>query len=147
MRPWKLLIAVLALGLVTGACASSKDTGFPQGVTRDAKSVDCGDASDEAAPYEGPVFIGDNCYVQKTITVASGTTVEWEQIGVAPHNVVATDGSFDSSPDCGSDPATCLGAGDTYEHLFETPGTFAYYCVIHGNAQGAGMAGTVIVEG
>ena len=34
--------------------------------------------------------------------------------------------------------------GDTYGHVFTTPGTFAYYCSIHGTAK-AGMIGTVVV--
>ena len=34
--------------------------------------------------------------------------------------------------------------GATYSHVFDTPGTFAYFCSIHGTAT-AGMLGTVVV--
>lgn len=146
MRRWNLFVALVALGLVTAACASSKETGFPSDVERAAKTVDCSEASDEAVAYVGPVLIGDNCYVLKTITVAAGTTVAWEQLGVAPHNVQDADDSYNSSPTCAADPATCLAKGDTFEHTYNSPGEFVYFCVIHGNASGSGMAGRVIVE-
>jgi plastocyanin len=146
MRRWNLLIAMIALGLVATACASNKDTGFPQDVERADKSVNCADAVDDPAEYDEPVLVGDNCYVSKVITVAAGTTVKWEQVGVAPHNVRAADGSYDSHPDCMTDISTCMAKGDTYEHTYEAPGEYIYYCVIHGSAAGAGMAGKVIVE-
>lgn len=146
MPGWKLLITLTALTVLTAACASNKSTGFPADVQRQEKKVNCNDATDQAAPYEAPVLIGDNCYVGKVITVSAGTTVSWEQVGVAPHSVTAADGSFDSSPDCLSDVSTCMGKGDSFEQTFDTVGEFVYYCVIHGNADGAGMAGTVIVE-
>ncbi|MFP5224419.1 MAG: plastocyanin/azurin family copper-binding protein [Actinomycetota bacterium] len=146
MRRWNLLAAVIALGLLVTACASNKDTGFPQDVQRTEKTVNCSEAVDDPAPYEGPVLVGDNCYLPKVITVASGTTVMWEQLGVAPHSVTAADDSYDSNPDCLSDPSTCMAKGDTFEQTFDTPGEYTYYCVLHGSASGAGMAGKVIVE-
>ena len=39
---------------------------------------------------------------------------------------------------------TAFHPGDIYGHVFTTPGTFAYYCSIHGTAK-AGMIGTVVV--
>ena len=34
---------------------------------------------------------------------------------------------------------------DAYELTFDTPGTYPYYCILHGGADGEGMVGTVIV--
>ena len=32
----------------------------------------------------------------------------------------------------------------TYSHVFDQPGTYAYFCTIHGTAT-AGMIGTIVV--
>lgn len=78
------------------------------------------------------------------VTVAVGDTVTWkvtESIG-ANHSV--TSGTPDD-PDKGS--AFDSGAeglsddGDTFEWTFDTAGTFAYYCTVHG----ASMSGQVVV--
>lgn len=81
------------------------------------------------------------------VTIASGTTIRWRQIGDQPHSVSAVDGSFESSPDCGPiDSDKCLGEGDTFRATFDEVGTFDYYCRVHGLPDGTGMFGTVIVE-
>ena len=79
------------------------------------------------------------------ITVSVGDTVTWEvteSIG-APHSV--TSGTPDD-PDPGSifDSGAdgLIEVGETFEHTFETAGTFAYYCTVHG----ASMSGQVVVQ-
>lgn len=39
-----------------------------------------------------------------------------------------------------------FGGPESYELTFDTPGEFIYYCVLHGDATGQGMAGKVIVS-
>ena len=69
------------------------------------------------------------------IRVDPGTTVVWKWIGSGHHNVVATEGEFDSGrPE----------EGAAFEHTFETPGTALYYCDPHRNM---GMKGAVVVAG
>jgi plastocyanin len=78
------------------------------------------------------------------LTVHVGDTVTWvHDASATPHSVTADDGSFDSSPNC---PPTCLGANSTFQHTFDTAGTFPYHCRIHGAAGGIGMSGTIIVQ-
>ena len=36
-------------------------------------------------------------------------------------------------------------AGQNYSFTFTKPGTYAYYCEYHGNKNGLGMAGTILV--
>ena len=69
------------------------------------------------------------------IRVDPGTTVTWQWVGSGHHNVVATDGAFDSG-----DPE----AGGTFEHTFGTAGTALYYCEPH---ESMGMKGAVVVAG
>ena len=68
------------------------------------------------------------------IRVRPETTVTWKWIDGGSHDVVATDGLFDSGGPQKS---------GTFEYTFETVGTAYYYCTPH---QSAGMKGTVVVE-
>jgi len=36
-----------------------------------------------------------------------------------------------------------IASGDTYEHTFETPGTYEYVCIPHESSE---MTGTIVVE-
>ena len=83
----------------------------------------------------------DNNFVPQTITVAAGTEVVFTNNGRNPHNVLPAD-----------DPkATTWGAleadfqpKDVYSHVFDRPGTYVYYCSIHGTPTAA-MYGTITV--
>lgn len=77
---------------------------------------------------------GANAFAPAAIEVSPGTTVTWDWVD-GYHNVVATDGEFDSgSPERNA----------TFEHTFETPGTVLYYCDPH---ESIGMKGAVVVAG
>lgn len=89
------------------------------------------------------VTVVDSAYEPREVSIEAGGTVTWTQTGTLPHSVTADDGSFDSHPSCGS--GACMGPGDTFQHTFTEPGTYAYYCRIHGGPGGAGMSGTVVV--
>jgi plastocyanin len=34
----------------------------------------------------------------------------------------------------------------TYQYTFNTPGTYRYYCSVHGGPGGVSMSGTIIVQ-
>lgn len=82
------------------------------------------------------------------VTITSGQTVRWRNRSIVEHSVVCDptqpkdpansalpDGAkpFDSGP---------FKDGATFEHRFETPGTYVYFCREH---EGMGMVGKVIV--
>jgi plastocyanin len=72
------------------------------------------------------------------VTVDPGQPVCWTWSGTAyEHTIKADDGSFTTGP-----PAS----QNTFQRTFSTPGTFGYYCQVHGSPTG-GMRGTVIVRG
>jgi halocyanin-like protein len=74
-------------------------------------------------------------FAPPAIEVSTGTTVRWEWTGEGgQHNVVDTDGAFESSLK-GSQ-------GATFEHTFESTGEFLYYCKPH---ESVGMLGGVRV--
>jgi plastocyanin len=83
----------------------------------------------------------DNNFRPEDLEIAAGTAVRWENGGRNDHNIVPVD----DTQDWGVDIAD-FAPGDVYEHVFTTPGTYAYYCTLHGTAE-AGMVGTVDVTG
>ena len=72
----------------------------------------------------------------KQVTVRAGSTVIWVDAR-GRHAIVADNGSF-ASP--------ILLAGSRFQHAFEKPGVFNYYCRFHGGPGGQDMAGTVVVR-
>ncbi|WP_312911831.1 halocyanin domain-containing protein [Natronosalvus caseinilyticus] len=78
--------------------------------------------------------VNEMVFEPAAIQIRPGTTVRWEWIGNGSHNVVATDGLFDSGG---------VEQRATFEHTFDTVGTTRYYCDPH---RRAGMKGVVIVD-
>ncbi|HZP26748.1 MAG TPA: cupredoxin domain-containing protein [Dehalococcoidia bacterium] len=81
------------------------------------------------------VAVGDNFYSPSAITVSAGATVTWTNNGPSAHTVTSTDGIFDSG--------YSFTPGSSFSYTFSTPGTYPYYCLIHGTIQ----SGTVTVQG
>ena len=54
-----------------------------------------------------------------------------------PHSATAVDKSFDTA---------IFQPGESKSAKFDAPGTFKYYCQLHGTPDGNGMIGTVVVE-
>jgi plastocyanin len=55
---------------------------------------------------------------------------------------VAADGSWSTEDDFGSLEQL---EGDEAVLTYDTPGTYDFFCTLHGNEEGAGMAGVLIV--
>lgn len=86
-----------------------------------------------AASEDAPAISIKNFMFQPmSLTVRAGTTVVWKNLDGEPHLVVSADGLFRS-------PA--LDQGDSFEHRFDQPGTYAIFCGIHPN-----MRATIIVQ-
>ncbi len=83
------------------------------------------------------VLVVDSRFEARELRVPVGTTVVWVHNGGLPHTVSADDGSFDSGT---------FGNGETFSVVFSEPGTYPYYCRLHGAPGGQGMAGVVVVE-
>jgi plastocyanin len=81
------------------------------------------------------VKISNFQFEPKELTIKAGTTVEWlDERG--RHTVEADDGSFVSDT---------MTADGKFEHKFETPGVYPYYCSFHGEKHGKDMAGVITV--
>ena len=103
----------------------------------------------------------DLAYVPASVTVSVGDAVTWENVGSVGHTVTAyqenvpadaeyfASGGFDSEQAArdgyapGDPGAGDIPGGESYEHTFQTAGTYEYFCIPHENA---GMIGTVEVQ-
>ncbi len=148
MRTRAGLIAMRAAGaLMLAACGGGK--GPAAAPSSPAPTVTVTTASPSASSFspvpqsQQQVSIVDNEYRPGEVTVRTGGTVVWTHQGTAAHSVTAKDGSFDSSPQCNRSTglSQCMQPGQTFPHVFNTPGRFEYSCRIHGPL----MAGVVVV--
>ena len=87
--------------------------------------------SDAYVPGVVDVSIEDFAFSPSALLVPAGTTVRWTNNDTVPHTVTSDAGLFDSGT---------LQPGDSFEFLFDTPGTFGYFCSLHPE-----MVGTVTV--
>lgn len=94
------------------------------------------------------------------ITISVGDTIVWENTGQVAHSVTAYEdeipddadyfasGGYDSEQAArdgysADDPESgAIPGGETFEHTFETAGTYEYFCIPHES----NMVGTVQVE-
>ena len=104
------VLAVAALALLGAACGGD-------------------DGDDGAVDLEpGTVRVDDNFFEPEEIEVSVGDTVTWEFVGATLHNVVGDGFKSDNKKD------------GTFEHTFNSAGTYDYVCTLH-----PGMKGTVEV--
>lgn len=86
-----------------------------------------------ATPASGRVEaeMRDIVFEPSHLVIKSGSTVAWTNTGGAPHTVNARDGSYSSG---------IKNHNEVFEHRFDAPGTFEYFCAVHPT-----MIGTVEV--
>ena len=80
-----------------------------------------------------------NCFNPDTITVAPGTTVEWQNNDKVSHTV--TSGSPSDNQTGTVFDSSLIAAGKDFSFTFNNPGTYNYFCQVH-----PWMTGEVIVS-
>jgi plastocyanin len=98
-----------------------------------------------AAPASAAdVTIKNFAFSPTPVTIAQGETVTWTWAGPDTNHSVTADpnqaDTFDSDP-LGAPLSTDHPPGDTFDHTFNTAGTFTYFCKVHSS-----MHGKVIVN-
>ncbi len=85
-----------------------------------------------ADPHQ--VFIDNFTFHPRQLTVAAGTRVTWLNRDDVPHTATSTSRprAFDSGN---------LDTDDRFSHVFTTPGTYEYFCILHPK-----MTGQVVVK-
>jgi plastocyanin len=105
-------------------------------------------AGGEEAPPDATVLEGDavevkaidNSFQPEAAQVAAGTEVTFVNDGRNSHNVVPVEEGAEWAVDTED-----FQPGDSSSYTFEEPGTYRFYCSIHGTAD-AGMPGVLVVE-
>ena len=81
---------------------------------------------------------GSDRFEPASVTIPAGTTVTWTWVS-GFHNVMPTGSpAFTGS-------GTPVSAPSTFTQTFSTPGTYLYFCVVHGTPS-SGMRGTIVVQ-
>lgn len=111
---------VLAAGPLAG-CSSDDDVTLVEGVV-------------------AQVDVVDNSFRPESIEIAAGTEIEWTNLGRSEHDVLPVAGD-----DWGT-PEGTFEADAVYRHRFTEPGTYDYYCSLHGTTT-KGMVGSIVVTG
>lgn len=86
----------------------------------------------------------DNRYQYTEIRVPVGGSVTWVGAGRNPHNAVEADAKWATEDVFGSLEQR---EGDEAKLRYEDPGRYVFFCTFHGNAEGDGMAGLLVVGG
>ena len=120
------------MALLAASCGSDDSNDAPD---------DGGDGGGGGGGGASTVTVSNNSFSPASLTVAAGTTVTWSWTSSAVnHNVNGDDG--ENPPSSGA----ATNGPHTYEFAFGQPGTFRYYCSVHGGPDGSGMSGTIIVQ-
>lgn len=94
------------------------------------------DTPSTSSPFVTTVNIQNNQFSPSTLNITAGTTVRWNWVNgfhTSTSGTCCTPNNIWNSGD--------RGPGSTFDFTFSTPGTFPYFCEIHGQT----MTGQVIV--
>jgi plastocyanin len=127
-------VVALALLLAVVAIAGVDDSApLAAGNVLDLRGRASGGSYPEVA-----VTVLDNTFDPPAIRVDPGVTVAWTNKGRVPHDIrPVNEGEYGVRP-------AAFGPGDEYEHRFDQPGVYRYYCTLHGTKT-QGMKGMVVV--
>lgn len=112
----------------------------------------CSDSGEGGSDGSGGLIEGqdvvvemyDNRFEYTEIHIPVGGSVTWVGAGRNPHNSVAADQSWSTESVFGSLDQL---DGDEATLVYDKAGEQVFFCTYHGNAEGKGMAGTIVVGG
>lgn len=132
------LLVALALSACTGNPGSAEGPTAPANPSPPADDAIPSPTTDDATGGTEAVTIHNFAFEPETVEVPVGTQVHWTNEDMFAHTVTSggpddPTGRFDADlGDLGSVEA----AGTTFEHVFDEPGTYPYFCRFHPKMQG-----------
>lgn len=84
----------------------------------------------------------DNRFQYTEIHIPVGGSVNWVGAGANPHNAKDADEQWSTEDVFGSLDQM---EGDEAKIVYDQPGTYTFFCTYHGNSEGNGMAGILVV--
>ncbi len=133
-------IAIGALMVVVVACGADPNDSLSRPTTTVAP-IPTSEVTYPANGERSAVVAIDNNFVPQAVTIAAGTEIVFTNNGRNPHNIVPADDPDAVSWGVHEDR---FQPKDSYSRVFDRPGTYVYYCTIHGSPR-AGMFGTITV--
>lgn len=136
-----IVVATVALAASLTACGSDPNDALSTATTITQPPQPASAVTYPTNGTEKGIIALDNNFLPGNLGVVAGTKVVFTNNGRNPHNIVPA----------GDPEATTWGALDsafqpkaTYGRVFDRPGTYVYYCTIHGSPK-AGMFATITV--
>lgn len=134
----RLLLVFAVIAALCSALLLSEASAQPASAAKGPQTsttLDLANAAAVAATSGVTIEIKNYAFAPATATVAVGTKVTWVNEDTVPHTVTTTSGpaSFDSGQ---------VAPGASFSAVFETAGTYSYYCADHPN-----MKATITVTG
>lgn len=123
-----------------------------------ASLAGCSSVLPSAAADDYDVGMTAQAFRPSEVTVSVGDSVVWENSSTRAHSVTAyadripaeaeyfATGGYDSEDaarEAWDGRNGAISAGERYEHVFEVPGDYTYFCIPH---EQAGMVGVIRVE-
>lgn len=141
---WVTAYVAVSLAASLSSCAPDPDSSAAPAARSTTVPLATVAQSEVRFPVNGKVekvLALDNNFIPDAITIVAGTEVLWENNGRNDHDVIPVD-DLD---------AVAWGVKDDvfvpkaiYSHVFDQPGTYKYFCTIHGTAD-VGMVGVIVV--
>lgn len=132
--------ALLVFAMLAGLCsallvAEASTHPAPKAVSQGTTTLNIAEAAAVAATSADTIQIKNYAFAPASATVPVGVKVTWVNEDSVPHTVTTKSGpaSFDSGQ---------VAPGASYSAIFETPGTYSYYCIDHPQ-----MVATITVTG
>lgn len=115
-----VLLAAAVMILVSGGCKASVSIGSDTSSAPTTDTASSAVTASDTTQADFEVLIENHAFKPDSLTIKVGDTVKWTNNDTAGHSVVFDE--FESG---------ILKKGDSYTHLFDTAGTFAYKCGPH----------------
>lgn len=142
------IVAALAFACAAAACSADPSdvpngSAVPVAESTAASTPDATGSGGGVEPNGESVTVQviDNSFRPPELDVAAGTEVVFENRGRNDHNVLP---KGDPTGSAWGVQKEQFAPGASYAHVFTEPGTYAYYCSIHGT-DAVGMVGTITV--
>jgi|tagenome__1003787_1003787.scaffolds.fasta_scaffold20564926_1 plastocyanin len=133
--------ATVTLGGTAGPITITATSNDLSGAALNGSPVTFSATATEQPPpsTDANVNVSDNQFSPASLTISAGTTVVWTW-GPSAHNHNVAPAA--SEPARSGNP---VNGPHTYQYKFNTPGTYVYFCEVHGTPT-TGMKGTIIVQ-
>lgn len=130
-------------GMVGGVLSCGGDDGGT-GLNGGGNGNGDGNGGGNGDEFDGTINLTSaNTFDPDEVTIQAGDTITWEYTGGSPHTITPGTGPDDDDPHNEWQRQEMDEVGQTFEHTFNTAGTFDYFCEPH---FADGMTGTIIVE-